>query len=292
MLAAVLFPASGQGATLRGQILSGATPLPSLLVVLYATDPSHPLRCAGALGAAPTGSDGSFELSYAPPAAADAVLYLIADGRSVTPGNLQRLGKCREFAGPVVLASVLGTAGSAPVPTDVVVNERTTVASAYALAQFVDGPRIDGKAAACRMRRRWRRTWPTLRPARWTRCWDVSERRPDRDAGLVQLPRQHGRGLRCVDGACTTLFDLATPPRGPAPTDTFQAVVDIARHPAKSRRPCELFALSLLPPAPYQPARPSDSPRPPGRWLCGSPGTARRWTVPGTSPSTTRAASG
>src|SRR5262245_10902755 len=95
----------------------------------HATDPSHPDRCAGVLGAAPTRHDGSFELSYAPPSDADAVLYVIADGRSA-PDRLDRLGKCRPFAGPVVLASVLGTAGPAPVSTDVVVNERTTVASA------------------------------------------------------------------------------------------------------------------------------------------------------------------
>src|SRR5262245_56699247 len=92
-------------ATLRGHVQSGATALPSLLVALYATDPSHPDRCAGALGAAPTRHDGSFEISYTPPAESDAVLYAIADRRSLTPDRLDRLGKCREFAGPVVLAS-------------------------------------------------------------------------------------------------------------------------------------------------------------------------------------------
>ena len=125
-------PAPSQGASLRGHVVSGSTPLPAFLVALYATDPSHPLRCAVALGADATGSDGSFEISYAPPADGDAVLYVIADRRPV-PEKLERLGKCQEFAGPVVLASVLGVAGPDPVPTAVVINERTTVASAYAL---------------------------------------------------------------------------------------------------------------------------------------------------------------
>jgi hypothetical protein len=67
--------------------------------------------------------------------------------------------------------------------------------------------------------------------------------------------------------ACTTLFGLATPPRGPAPTDTLQAMVDIARHPATSTATVQsLFALSQMPPAPYQPAR-----------LVGSPPAA--WTL-------------
>ncbi len=41
------------------------------------------------------------------------------------------------------MAAVLGTA---PVPGSVVVNERTTVATGFALAQFVAGPGISGTA--------------------------------------------------------------------------------------------------------------------------------------------------
>ena len=144
-LAALSSPTTGHGATLSGHVQSGPMPLASLLVALYATDPSHPDRCAVALAAARTGGDGAFALSYALPADADAVLYLIADARTET--KLDRLGKCRGFAGPVVLASVLGTAGQAAVPADVVVNERTTVAAAYALARFIEGAHIGGKAS-------------------------------------------------------------------------------------------------------------------------------------------------
>jgi hypothetical protein len=35
-------PTSGQGAALRGQVVSGSTPLVSFTVLLYATDPSQP----------------------------------------------------------------------------------------------------------------------------------------------------------------------------------------------------------------------------------------------------------
>lgn len=46
MLLVTLAPASGQAATLSGRIVNGTTPLPSLGVALYATEPSHPSQCA------------------------------------------------------------------------------------------------------------------------------------------------------------------------------------------------------------------------------------------------------
>jgi len=266
VLTAVFPSASAQAVTLRGLVASGATPLPSLFVALYATDPSHPLRCARAIGAASTGSDGGFDLSYTPPPDANAVLYLIVDGGSVTPTTLPRPGKCRKFAGPVVLASVLGTAGPAPVPTDVVVNERTTVASAYALAQFIHGARIVGMAngfqnASAMVR--------NLANPVSGGVGAVLATAPNgnQTETLGSFNSLANMVAACVASAsaCTTLFDLATPPRGPAPTDTLQAMVDIARHPATSAAAvASLFALSQMPPAPYQPARPAISP--PAAW--------------------------
>ena len=265
VLAAVLSPAPGSAATLHGQVVSGPTALRSFFVVLYATDPANPLHCAGALGMALTGSDGSFELSYTPPADADAVLYLIAD-RSVTPGRLPRPSRCRKFAGPVVLASVLGTAGPTPVPTDVVVNERTAVASAYALARFISGPRIVGKAPGLQNAAGMAQN--LVNPATG-QVGGVLGTAPngDQTETLNSFNSLANMIAACVasPAACTTLFDLATPPRGPTPTDTLQALVDIARHPAKSTATVEsLFAVSQIAPAPYQPARPSNSP--PAAW--------------------------
>ena len=263
--AALLSPVPATAATLRGHVVSGTTPLPSLLVALYATDPSHPDRCAGVLGAAPTRHDGSFELSYTPPSDVDAVLYVIADGRSA-PDRLDRLGKCRPFAGPVVLASVLGTAGPAPVSTDVVVNERTTVASAYALARFIDGAKIGGKAKG--LQNAAGMVQNLANPATGA-VGAVLATPPNgnQTETLGSFNSLANMVAACVasPGACTTLFDLARPPRGSTPTDTLQAMVDIARHPATSAEAVQsLFALSQTPPAPYQPARPADSP--PAAW--------------------------
>jgi hypothetical protein len=266
LLAAVLSPAWAQGATLRGAVLSGPTPLASLVVALYATDPSHPHRCATALGAAPTAGDGSFEISYTAPADDDAVLYVTADGGSVRPGKLPKAGKCRRFAGPVVLASVLGTAGPALVPTDVVVDERTTVAAAYALAQFIDGPRIGGKARGLQNAAGMAQN---LANATTGGVGETLATFPNggNTETLGSFDSLANMVAACVasPAACTTLFDLAAPPRGRAPTDTLQALVDIARHPATSKAAVEgLYDLSLLPPAPYQPVR--DPAVPPAAW--------------------------
>jgi hypothetical protein len=263
--AALLSPVPATAATLRGHVVSGTTPLPSLLVALYATDPSHPDRCAGVLGAAPTRHDGSFELSYTPPSDIDAVLYVIADGRSA-PDRLDRLGKCRPFAGPVVLASVLGTAGPAPVSTDIAVNERTTVASAYALARFIDGAKIGGKAKG--LQNAAGMVQNLANPVTGA-VGAVLATHPNgnQTETLGSFNSLANMVAACVasPGACTTLFDLARPPRGSTPTDTLQAMVDIARHPATSAPAVQsLFALSQTLPAPYQPARPADSP--PAAW--------------------------
>jgi len=261
----MLCPAAGQAATLRGHVVSGARPLPSLLVVLYATDPSHPDRCAGALGAAVSRGDGAFELSYTPPSDPDTVVYVIADGRSL-PDNLQRLGKCRAFAGPVVLASILGTAGPAPVPADVVVNERTTVAAAYALARFIDAALIGGKARGLQNAAGMAQN---LANAATGQVGAVLATAPNgaQTETLGSFNSLANMVAACVasTSACATLFDLATPPRGPAPADTLQAMVDIARHPATSTATVQsLFALSEASPAPYRPARPANSP--PAAW--------------------------
>jgi hypothetical protein len=263
--AALLSPVPATAATLRGHVVSGTTPLPSLLIALYATDPRRPDQCAGVLGAAPTRHDGSFEVSYTPPSDADAVLYVIADGRAA-PDKPDRLGKCRPFAGPVVLASVLGTAGPAPVSTDVVVNERTTVASAYALARFIDGAKIGGKAKG--LQNAAGMVQNLANPATGgVGAVLATPPNGNQTETLGSFNSLANMVAACVasPGACTTLFDLAQPPRGSTPTDTLQALVDIARQPATSAEAVQsLFALSETPPAPYQPARPADSP--PAAW--------------------------
>src|SRR6266508_5145993 len=100
---------------LTGKVLSGTVPLASVPVTLYRASPGRRLV---ALGRATTRANGSFRISYR----SGGLLYLIAGRR---------------------LASVLGTGVA---PRNVVVNERTTVAAGFALAQFVSGRAIAGRS--------------------------------------------------------------------------------------------------------------------------------------------------
>ena len=87
---------------------------------------------------------------------------------------------------------------------------------------------------------------------------------------------------------CPALFNAATPPGGPAPATTFQAMVDINLNPWQNV--ATLMALSLLPPAPYQPARTAA----PDAWTLALRfvGDGASMDGPGNTRSTTRAALG
>ncbi len=138
------------------------------------------------------------------------------------------------------------------IPDEVVVNERATVAAAYAMAQFTDGRQIGG-------------TSPGLQNAAGTAQNLVDLR--DGDVGVV-LRRPPNGALRTFNSLanllatvqsedeCRALFVAARPPRGPAPRDTFGAMVNIAHNPWKNV--AELFALSQQSTV-YQPALESDA---------------------------------
>ncbi len=132
---------SAHQAKLDGRVVSGDTSLASYTVTLYGTRRG---MCADKLGVASTDTNGAFAISYKTPRDTDAVLYLIATSKATMHGRAQMAGKYPTSSGGAAsLASVLGTA---PVPANVFINELTTVASAYALAQFVNGPNITGEA--------------------------------------------------------------------------------------------------------------------------------------------------
>lgn len=215
----------------QGQVRSEAAPVPFAHVTLYRAGDTA-ASGAVALGSAMADADGQFEIRYMRVHDPEAVLYLIADG--VEPGTR--------------LATVLGTA---PLTKYVTINERTTVATANAMAQFIDGTTIGGhwpglQNAARTLRNLVDLTTGDIGPVLGNQYNGTATSTMPAFNALSNLLVGAVRGL-----TAQALFNLATPPGGEAPTDTLQAAVNIAHFSWNNE--AELFLLSLTQ-APYQPA--------------------------------------
>ena len=226
-------------------VRTGRTPIRFSSVTLYSaggTQGADPVI----LGSTQTDAKGSFSIAFTAPSEEKTILYIIADGG--IPASSIRGANPPSAA--IRLATVLG---SKPIAAGVVVNERTTVATAYAMAQFISGSSIAGKS-------------PGLQNAVATMMNLVDPTTGEVGAVLGTAPN----GLRtstmrefnslanllasCVDAVtwvpCRSLFALATPRGGAEPQDTLQAAVNIAHNPGRS--PLALFLLSRLR-TPYSP---------------------------------------
>ena len=201
---------STYAAQITGTVQSGPNPIASSVVTLYAGGVSS----SNVLGTAQANTNGAFTISYNASADPTAVLYLIAERRSTGAGVLLGSGGGQSA---IKFASVLGT-GS--VPAAVVVNERTTVASAYAMAQFISGNQIAGKSPGLQ------NAAATFRNLVDPSTGDVSSVLADPPNGSETSTMREFNSLAnllaaCVDAsgpvACRRLFSLTTPPRGAAP---------------------------------------------------------------------------
>lgn len=235
-----LAPAGSAGADerrLTGTVEGGDGPLPGYEVTLHAARGEGP---PVALAATTTEADGSFELDYLPPAGADAVLYVVA-----------RSGNTRPVPDVVTLAAVLGPE---PVAGDVVVNPLTTVGTAYAMAQFTDDGAIAGQAPG--LQNAAGMAHNLFDPATGAAS-DVLASPPNghETETLRTFHSLANMVAACVadDAACLALLDAATPAGSPPPADSFTALDEVVQQPASKVH--ELFAVSELGPAPYQPAR-------------------------------------
>ncbi len=218
---------------ITGVVRSGNQVIASSNVILFSSGTGDGIL---ELGEAVTDEQGIFSISFNPPSDANAVLYLIAENDSL---NISRTNQLSNSSN-VRLALMLGRP---PVVSDVVINERTTVAAAYAMAQFVVPGGIDG-------------TYPGLQNAA-----DISQNLADpANGGIADMLGSFPNGLStstlstfnslsniigsCVnsDSGCAELFDLATPPGGVEPTNTLDATVNIAHFP--SQNVAGLFILS------------------------------------------------
>ncbi|MHB6912701.1 LysM peptidoglycan-binding domain-containing protein [Streptomyces sp. DB-54] len=210
-------------APLHGTVTGEGKPLHGVHVTLFAGSRSGVKE----LGRATTDRTGSFTISYAKPAAG--VLYVEA---AATDRSRLRL---RSVVG-------VGEGGGVPARTvgTVRINELTTVATTYALAQFSDRHGIAGPS-------------PGLQNAAAT-FFSLADPVTGRPGGVVKSDSANGETLATLNTLanlvsvcaadtprCTQLLRLATPRTGSMPADIVQAVLNLAQHPMLS--PAGLQAL-------------------------------------------------
>jgi hypothetical protein len=261
-------------AQLSGLVVSGATPLDGYAVTLYVT---NGVDAPSVLGTTLTDAGGAFGLDPTVPVPPEGVVYVVAE--SPIDGPLP--------VGARTLASVLGVGA---IPEAAVVNELTTVATAYAMAQFIgDGTVLAGPS-------------PGLQNAAGM-AHNLADPTTAADGEvLATVPNGGDTTTRdtfhslanmvaaCVASTldCDALFTAATTPEGVEPESTLRALTNIAHDPWHDARRCSPSACSgrcrtnLR--ASLRPRR--------GHSPSASTATGSRSTGPATSRSTTRASSG
>ena len=239
---AVLAPASALGAGGDGRVLTGSAPQRGMNVTLLATRAGQARPTV--LGHARSRRGGGFSLRYRS-APRGAVKYLLATRPC-----------CGAEAGfPVSansyrLAAVLGVG---PVPPRAAIDERTTVAMGYAMAQFIEGNRVAGKNPGLRNAAAMTRNLVRVRDGRLS---PVIRRFPNGNSTTAL--RSFGSlanllaACRRQDQRCAALLRLAGAPGGGPAADTLAATTDLARYPWHNTG--GLFKLSKLGRSPFGPA--------------------------------------
>lgn len=119
-----------------GQVQAGGGPFVSSTITLWAASAGEPKQLAQAR----SDSDGRFELRTDETPGKDVVLYVIAKGGAGT----------KTGSGDNPATTLLSVLGNNP-PAQVVINEMTTVASAFTAAQFIKGDSISGNPLGLRI---------------------------------------------------------------------------------------------------------------------------------------------
>ncbi len=232
-----------------GVVISGSLPIGNATVTLYAAGTTGYGSTPTVLAETTTDGGGNFNIpSFTCPAPAAQVYAVATGGNTVAAAGpnsaialMAALNSCANFIG------------------EVNIDEVTTIASVYALAQFMNpsNPRQIGTVARY--------------PVGLANAASTVPNLANLDLGVAAAFLSTGlnspRTLNsladiiapCVDSSgplsaqCKVLFAPATPPGGPAPTNTLAAALDIALNPVNNA--ALLFELQpAIPFAPYQPA--------------------------------------
>src|SRR5215831_830187 len=117
---------------IEGQVQAGGSALVNSTVTLWAASAGEPRQLAQTRA----DSEGRFQLGSQETIGADVILYLVAKGGEAAVNR---------GSGDNPAVALLSVLGNTP-PSRVVINEMTTVASAWTHAQFLNGAAIKGNA--------------------------------------------------------------------------------------------------------------------------------------------------
>lgn len=225
------------GPALRGMVRGGQQAVVGATIQLYAASSDGYGAAATPLIASTvqTGSSGSFNISgdYSCPSPSSQV-YLVATGGN--PGLAEGTNNSA-----LAMMAALGDCGNLSASTFIWVNEVTTVGSVYALAQFMSpggganlgtsSGNVLGLANAFATVKNLvnTRTGKTPGPTLPTGATAPTSELNTLADILATCINSDG-----VSGACSALFTAATPNGGSAPTNTIDAVLDIALHPGQN----------------------------------------------------------
>ncbi len=191
------------------------------------------------LGRADTAEGGAFAVSLSRDTVDDdAVIYLVA-----TPeGTAQK----------AVLAAVIADPAAPENLSAVAVNERTTVATGFAMAQFVGADGVVGTAPGVQNSAAMAGNLVDPHTGELATVISSSPNGSETST-LPAFQSLVGMLAACVadDGACAELLTAATPADGDEPVDTFRAFAAIAKSPASAVVP--LFDLAQQGALPSQP---------------------------------------
>ena len=231
---------------IQGVLLSGGEPVVAATITVYSSSESNG---AQPLGAGSSDDSGAFDIRYRAPDDTAGIIYLTSSGGRLASGT-------QDVPTPFVLASVLG---AAPVPGTITINELTTVASAFALAQFIDGPNLQGNAIGMQMAPRLLRNLVNVETGEPGATITNSDNNPQSTYSALRTFNELGNLLAsCAGNAsiCQSILQLAVPLHGAVAQDTFRAVADLAKTPWLD--PVPLF--KLITADIYQPDLGSDAP--------------------------------
>ena len=225
--------------SIKGQVVLGGAPVAQSTVTLWEASAAAPKQ----LAQAKTSEDGRFEV-HTKGAKGDAILYLVASGGAA------KASKAGADNPAVVLLSVLG---SKP-PQQVVVNELTTVASAFTNARFLNGDGITGNPLGLKIAAGNVPNLVDLATGGWgnvivdsgNSTWSTTLANFDTLGSLITA-----FATVANDDWRARFFKAATPTAGATPTNTLQAMAGIARTPwANPQALYELFDQAYPLPAP------------------------------------------